>query len=182
MGRSISVTNTQDDFDLVVVGSGSAAFAAAIRASERGARTAMIEREQVGGTCVNVGCVPSKALLRAAEAFHQAGHHDFSGIRTSAEAVDMAALVGQKDELVARMRVEKYLDLIEAYGFELIRGDARFSGPKTIEVGERTLSAGAILIATGASPTAPPIPGLGEAGFLTSTTALALDAVPPSWR
>ena len=88
------MTSTDDGYDLVVIGAGSAAFAAAIRASERGARTAMVERGQVGGTCVNVGCVPSKALLRAAEVFHQAGHHDMAGIETSAGNVDLAALVG----------------------------------------------------------------------------------------
>ena len=174
------MSTQKDDFDLVVIGAGSAAFAAAIKASERGARTALVERGEIGGTCVNVGCVPSKALLRAAEVVHQAGNHPFIGIQTSTGAVDFGALVGQKDELVGRLRREKYLDLVEAYGFDVIRGDARFSGPTTIEIDGRTIAAGAFVVATGASPSVPPIPGLEVAGFLTSTTALELDTLPSS--
>jgi mercuric reductase len=165
-------------YDLLIIGAGSAAFAAAIRAREQGARVAMVEHGTVGGTCVNVGCVPSKALLRAGEVYHQAAHHGFAGVETSAGAVDLAALVAQKDELVATMRREKYLDLVDAYGFELIPGHARFTGPDEVSVDGRTITAGAYLVATGASPSAPPIEGLEEAGYLTSTTALDLRELP----
>ncbi|HXF57364.1 MAG TPA: mercury(II) reductase [Actinomycetota bacterium] len=167
-------------YDLLVIGAGSAAFAAAIRARDRGARVGLVEHGIVGGTCVNVGCVPSKTLLRAAELYHQAGHHAFAGIETRAGRVDLAALVAQKDELVGRMRKEKYLDLVEAYGFEVIQGHASFTGPDRVSVGGRELTAGAFLVATGASPAVPPIPGLGEAGYLTSTTALDLKELPRS--
>ncbi|HXF71425.1 MAG TPA: mercury(II) reductase, partial [Actinomycetota bacterium] len=169
-----------DGYDLLVIGAGSAAFAAAIRASDRGARVGLVERGTIGGTCVNVGCVPSKALLRAAEIYHQAGHHGFAGIGTSAGRVDLAALVAQKDELVEAMRKEKYLDLVEAFGFDVIRGHARFLGPDRVSVDGRELTAGAFLVATGASPSVPPIPGLEEAGYLTSTTALDLRELPGS--
>jgi mercuric reductase len=168
------------DYDLVVIGAGSAAFAAAITARDRGARVALVERGTVGGTCVNVGCVPSKALLRAAELYRQAGHHDFAGIDTSAGAVDLAALVAQKDELVAGMRREKYLDLVDAYGFDLIPGHAMFVSPDAVSVDRRTVTARAYLIAAGASPAVPPIEGLAEAGYLTSTTALDLAELPRS--
>lgn len=166
------------DYDLLIVGAGSAAFAAAIKARDGGARVAVIEHDTVGGTCVNIGCVPSKALLRAGEVFHQAGHHAFAGVETSARAVDLAALVAQKDELVDTMRKEKYLDLIDAYGIELITGHAEFTGPDTVVVDGRTLTAGAYLVATGASPSVPPIEGLAAAGYLTSTTALDLKELP----
>jgi mercuric reductase len=165
-------------FDLVVVGGGSAAFAAAIKATEAGARVALVERGTLGGTCVNVGCVPSKAMLAAAEAYWAAGHHGFPGIATAAGGVDLAAVVAAKDELVAGLRRQKYADLVEAYGFTLVPGEARFTGPDTLAVDGTPLPAGAVVLATGASPAVPPVPGLAEAGYLTSTTALELTEVP----
>jgi mercuric reductase len=168
------------DYDLLVIGGGSAAFAAAIRARDLGARVAVVEHGTVGGTCVNVGCVPSKALLRAAEVYRQADTHGFAGVETSTGGVDLAALVAQKDELVETMRQEKYLDLVDAYGWELIPGHAEFTGPDGVRVDGKTISAGAYLVATGASPAVPPIQGLEEAGYLTSTTALDLEELPRS--
>jgi len=166
------------DYDLLIIGSGAAAFAAAIKASELGARVAMAERGTVGGTCVNIGCVPSKALLRAAEHYHRAGHSPFAGVPTSAGVVDLPDLVAQKDELVAGMRQEKYEDLLDVYGINLISGEARFTGPDTVEVDGRQVPAGRFLIATGASPWAPPIAGLDDVGYLTSTSALELTELP----
>jgi mercuric reductase len=166
------------DFDLLVLGAGSAAFAAAIRGRDAGYRVALAEAGTLGGTCVNVGCVPSKALLAAGAAYWAAGHHPFAGVTTSAGPVDLAALVAQKDELVAALRQEKYADLVDAYGFEVLPGHAAFTGPDTVEVAGRVIRPGAVLIATGASPAAPPIPGLAGAGYLTSTTALDLKQVP----
>ncbi|MDA8218125.1 MAG: mercury(II) reductase [Dehalococcoidales bacterium] len=167
-------------YDLAIIGSGGAAFAAAIRAREAGASVVMIERGVVGGTCVNVGCVPSKTQLRAAELFHQAAHQPFTGARTAAGGVELARLVDQKDQLVGRLRKEKYEDLIGEYGWELIKGEAAFLDEGHLEVAGRTVSARSFLIATGASPAVPPIPGLQEAGYLTSTTALDLRELPKS--
>ncbi len=169
-------------YDLAIIGSGAAAFAAAITAREQGARVVMIERSTLGGTCVNIGCIPSKALIRASEVYHNAGHHPFEGIETQAGRVDFAATVAQKDRLVARLRKEKYADLVAQYGWDLIlgEGDARFVNDTTLAVGSRVIRAANVLIATGARPALPPIPGLIEAEPLTSTTALALDTVPRS--
>ncbi len=167
-----------DDYDLVVVGAGSAAFAAAIKATEAGYRVALVEHGTLGGTCVNVGCVPSKALLRAGELAWAAGHHPFAGLSTSSGPVDLRALVAQKDELVGDLRQMKYADLVSDYGFTVILGHARFSGPEVLEVDGRSIRARVYLVATGASPAAPPIPGLAEAGYLTSTSALELTEVP----
>src|SRR5262249_58558975 len=166
------------EYDLLVLGAGSAAFAAAIRGRDAGYRVALAEAGTLGGTCVNVGCVPSKALLAAGAAYWAAGHHRFAGITTSAGHVDLAALVAQKDELVAALRQEKYTGLVDAYGFDILGGHAAFTGPDTVEVAGRAIRPGAVLIATGASPAAPPISGLAGAGYLTSTTALDLKAIP----
>lgn len=165
-------------YDLAIIGAGSAAFAAAIKSSELGARVVMIERGTIGGTCVNIGCVPSKALLRAADHYHRAGHSPFAGVETAAGEVDLAALIVQKDDLVETMRQEKYEDLIDVYGFDLIKGEARFAGPDRLEVDGRPLRADRFLIATGATPWTPPIEGLDDAGYLTSTTALELTDLP----
>lgn len=143
------------DFDLLIIGSGSAAFSAAIKASEYGAKVGMIERGTVGGTCVNIGCVPSKTLLRAAEINYSAKTNPFLGLKTSAQEVDLAALIKQKDELVSELRNQKYINLIEEYGIILIEGEAVFINENQIDVNGKTLSAKRFLIATGASPSIP---------------------------
>jgi mercuric reductase len=167
-----------DHYDLAIVGSGGGAFAAAITAAERGARVVMIERGTLGGTCVNIGCVPSKTQLRAGELFWHAGHQTFAGIRTRAESVDLPALVRQKDELVASLRKEKYADLIDGYGWELVRGEALFEDPQTLRVGDRAIHADGIVVATGARPAIPAIEGLNAVDYLTSTSLLDLKQLP----
>src|SRR6266516_4853598 len=114
--------------DLAITGSGGAAFAAAITARDAGASVVMIARGTVGGTCVNTGCVPSKALLAAAAARHGAGDQRFPGIATQAGPVDMAALADGKDGLVAAMRAGKYTGLAADYGWPILAGTARFAG------------------------------------------------------
>jgi mercuric reductase len=175
-------------YDLAIIGSGGAAFAAAITARDQGASVVMVERGTVGGTCVNTGCVPSKALLAAAGARHVAGDQRFPGIVTQAGPVDMAALTGGKDDLVAAMRDAKYIDLAAGYGWEIVAGTARFTGsPDAPELqvslndgGTTTIEAAHYLVATGSAPWIPPIGGLEEAGYLTSTTAMELTGLPDS--
>jgi len=178
MSRADDRIDDRADYDLVVLGAGSAAFAAAIRARDAGFRVALVEEGTLGGTCVNVGCVPSKALLRAGELAWAAGHHPFAGLATTSGPVDLAALVAQKDELVAYLRKVKYAELVEEYGFRVIPGHGCFVSPDVLEVDGETLRARAYLVATGASPFVPPIPGLAEVGYLTSTSALELTEVP----
>lgn len=175
---SVVTSNSDGDYDLAVIGSGGAAFGAAIRATNLGARVAVIERASVGGTCVNVGCVPSKTLLAGADAFHTAASHPFPGLPTEAGSANLGALLGQKDELVGRLRQAKYVDVATAYGFEILHGQARFAGPDTLEVDGRALRARSYLVATGAEPKVPDLPGLAEAGHLTSTTAMELAELP----
>jgi mercuric reductase len=166
------------DYDLLIIGSGGAAFSAAIKAVEYGARVAMIERGTVGGTCVNIGCVPSKTLLRAGEINRHAAENPFNGLQTTAGKVDLARLVDQKNDLVDDMRNQKYEKLIDDYGFELIRGEAKFIDEESVEVGGRIITANSFLIATGATPFIPDIPGLENVDYLTSTSALQLQEVP----
>ena len=168
------------DFDLAIVGSGGGAFSAAIAARDRGLRVVMIERGVVGGTCVNVGCIPSKTLLAAADHRKKAGEQHFAGITTSAGPVDFAELVAAKDQLVGQMRQGKYIDLADEYGFEVVEGDATFVSGPALQVGDRRIEAKHFLIASGAEPVIPPIPGLAESGYLTSTTAMELAVLPES--
>jgi len=171
-------TSGDGDYDLLIIGSGSAAFAAAIKARDLGASVAIVERGTIGGTCVNIGCVPSKALLRPAELYHQAGHSPFAGVDMFAGDLDLGVLIASKDELVGVLRQEKYANLLDVYGIDLIEGIARFTGPTTVEVDGRPITAGRYLIATGASPWVPPIEGLDDTNYLTSTTALELTELP----
>lgn len=168
----------EGDYDYIIIGSGGASFSSAIEAVKYGAKVAIIERGTVGGTCVNIGCVPSKTLLRSGEINHIAKNNPFVGLHTSADDVDLAPLVKQKDELVTGLRNSKYIDLIDDYDFELIKGEAKFVDEKTVEVNGMQLSAKRFLIATGASPAVPKIPGLEEVDYLTSTTLLELKQVP----
>jgi mercuric reductase len=168
------------ELDLIVVGSGSGAFAAAIRATDLGASVGLCEANTVGGTCVNVGCVPSKAMLAAADLYHRAGHNPFDGATTTAGTVDLATLVAAKDELVDRLRYDKYEHLADDYGFTLLCGYGEFTDANTFTCDGQEIHAGQYLVATGASPAVPPIPGLDDAGYLTSTTALELKELPTS--
>ncbi len=169
---------------VAVIGSGSGAFAAAIRAAEEGARVTMIEAGTLGGTCVNVGCVPSKILLRGAHVAHTQRAHPFDGIGRGRPAIDRAAMVAQQEARVEQLRQSKYQNILESNpGIELIRGFASFQDPETLHIEvqngtDRTLRADRYLIATGASAWAPDIPGLADTPYWTSTEALVAEAVP----
>ena len=167
-------------YDLAIVGSGGAAFSAAIAAADRGLRVVMIERGTLGGTCVNVGCIPSKALLAAADSRRRAGDGRFPGIATDAGPVDIGALITGKDEIVNGLRQEKYANLAVDYGIELVAGSARFVAGPALEVGDRRIEAAHYLVAAGARSHIPDVPGLADSGYLTSTTAMELDSLPAS--
>ncbi len=168
------------DVDLAVIGSGGAAMAAGIGARKADASVVLIERGTLGGTCVNVGCVPSKNLLAAAGARHAALTNPFAGVPTTAGGVDMSALVAQKEELIGRLREHKYGDVAEAWGFPVLVGEARFIDADTLEVDGKPLRARAYVIATGSQPSTTGIAGIEDVDYLTSTTAMELDEVPVS--
>jgi mercuric reductase len=177
-----------NDYDLAVIGSGGAGFAAAIAAATSGHRVVMIEHDTTGGTCVNTGCVPSKALLAAAGARHVAATQTFPGITTNAGPADMTALIAGKTALVDGLRAAKYTDLAAEYGWAIVHGHARFAatadGPElSVDLpvgGRRQVRAAHYLVATGSTPWAPDLVGLDQVGYLTSSTAMDLEQLPES--
>lgn len=169
-------------YDLIVIGAGSAGFSAAITAAEQGAQVALVGHGTIGGTCVNIGCVPSKALIRATEAVRHANDvaTRFDGIESCARVANWAAQVAQKDALVSGLRQAKYADLLPEYNNVTYReGQARliYGG---VEVAGQRLASERIIIATGARPGLPDIPGITNVLPLDSTTALALTELPRS--
>lgn len=171
----------QNTYDLAVIGAGSAGFSAAIAAAEQGANVALIGGGTIGGTCVNVGCVPSKTMIRAAEALHGArAAGRFPGISGEAGVSDWRKLIAAKDDLVSTLRRKKYAGLLSAYdGIAYIEGTARLNGAGVV-VDDTTVAAGKIVIATGGRPSVPPIPGIEKVSYLTSTSLLELKDLPKS--
>jgi mercuric reductase len=172
---------TDKGYDLAVVGAGSAGFSAAITAAEQGAQVALIGHGTIGGTCVNVGCVPSKTLIRATETLHQAeAAKRFHGIKAAARIEDWRTVIRQKEELVTGLRQTKYADLLPSYNnisylegkAHLVAGGLQFNGAR--------VTAGKVIITSGARPSIPAIPGIDTIPYLTSTTALELEDLPKS--
>ncbi|MBB5518363.1 mercury(II) reductase [Amphiplicatus metriothermophilus] len=173
--------NDAKRYDLIVVGAGSAGFSAAITAAENGARAALIGHGTIGGTCVNVGCVPSKTMIRAAEAIYTArAAKRFDGLAGEACVADWGRLIAAKDDLVRELRQKKYVDLLSSYdAIAYIEGKARLADGGVF-IDDALIAAPKIVLATGARPKVPPIPGLENIRFLTSTTLLALETLPKS--
>lgn len=170
---------------VAIIGSGGAAMAAALRAAEDGARVTLIERGVIGGTCVNVGCVPSKIMIRAAHIAHLRRESPFDeGIAPSKPAIKRDKLLAQQQARVNELRHAKYEGILEAHtAITVLHGEARFKDHRTLiarlnEGGESEIGFDRCLIATGASPAVPPISGLKEAPYWTSTEALASDTIP----
>jgi mercuric reductase len=168
-------------YDLAVIGAGSAGFSAAITAAEQGAHVALVGHGVIGGTCVNTGCVPSKTLIRAAEALHQIeAASRFAGLGGQARLESWAAIVRQKNELVASMRQVKYVDLLPAYNtIAYLDGRARIENGG-LRIDGEPIRSDKVIITTGALPSLPPIPGIESVPHLTSTTALELEELPRS--
>ena len=174
--------SNENAFDVAVIGAGSAGFSAAITAADEGARVALIGYDTIGGTCVNVGCVPSKALIRAAESLHNAdASKRFDGIETTASVTDWSAVVAQKQALVDHLRQAKYVDVLPSYNTIAYKeGKASFTENGDLTVNGEPLDVGKIIIATGSQPHIPAIPGIDSIPYLTSTTALELERLPAS--
>jgi mercuric reductase len=157
----------EERFDLVILGSGSTAFAAALRAQEMGKTALMTEERSIGGTCVNRGCLPSKNLIEAARIIHDAAHPRYPGLRPAELQLDFALLVQQKDEVIASYRQKKYDSLLSGR-VRLEQGHATFVDPHTIEVNGRRITGKVLLIATGSRMVLPEIEGLAGVPYLTS--------------
>lgn len=175
--------NSNTHFDLIIIGGGSAATAAAIRANELGLNTLLVNSGlPIGGTCVNVGCVPSKFLIRAAESMHQGSHSNFNGITPSKPVIDFKRIIQQKRKLVAELQQKKYINILQTLkNVKILYGFAEFVDEKTILVnGKEKYTAIKFLIATGATTQIPNIEGLKETGYLTNTTLFDLEENPKS--
>jgi mercuric reductase len=156
-------------FDLVILGSGSTAFAAALRAAELGKTAVMTESRTLGGTCVNRGCLPSKNLIEAARIVWEAQHPRYPGLRPCTIEVDFKELVRQKDEVVHDYRDRKYNSIVEdADKIKVFDGHAAFVSERAISINGRVLEGEHFLIATGTRPSVPPIEGLDQVPYLTS--------------
>ena len=171
---------------IAVIGSGGGAMAAALKAAELGAQVTLIERGTIGGTCVNIGCVPSKIMIRAAHVAHLRQGSPFDGgISAARPRIDRRVLLAQQQARVEELRRAKYEGVLERTpAITLLHGEAQFKDSHTLGVnlnggGEHTVAFDRCLIATGASPAVPPIPGLKESAYWTSTEALESETIPP---
>ncbi len=177
--------NKNKQLHIAIIGSGSAAFAAATKAAEHGARVSIIEAENIiGGTCVNIGCVPSKIMIRAASIVHSQSHHAFKGISLNKPDIDRPQMLKQQQDRVDELRHAKYEKILaQNPNIHLIHGFARFKDQYSLIIRDRQdkeieLEVDRILITTGASSVIPEIPGLAETPFWTSTEALQTDTLP----
>lgn len=173
----------KNQFDLIVIGGGSAAFSAAIKAEGLGLTTLMVNGGlDFGGTCVNVGCVPSKNLIRAAETAYHATHSNFIGIKPRGVDIDFKQIIKDKKELVSTLQQQKYMDVVSDFeNLTMLKGWAEFVEKNTIIVnGENTYTATNIVIATGATTKIPNIEGLNEVGYLTNVSLFDLEEKPES--
>ena len=169
-------------YDAVVVGAGQGGGPLASAFAEAGKRTALIEREHVGGTCINEGCTPTKTMAASARVAHLARRAGDFGVETGTVAVDMRAVRERKRSVVESFREGSERRIEETPGLDLIRGGARFTGPKTLRValsdGDREIAADLIVLDVGTRPSAPPLPGLDGVAWLDSTSVMELAEAP----
>ncbi len=170
-------------FDAIIIGSGQGGNPLAKALSDKGKRTAMIERANVGGTCVNTGCTPTKTMVASAEVAYLARRAKDYGVYTGEILVDLAVVRERKRNIVKQWRAGSENGLKKAKLVELIRGEASFLGPKQLHIrlnegGERTLTADWIFINTGLSTTKPPLEGLDTVPWLDNASIMELDTVP----
>ncbi|WP_260440946.1 mercury(II) reductase [Elizabethkingia anophelis] len=169
-------------FDLIIVGGGSAAFSAAITAEQLGLTTLMVNAGlDFGGTCVNVGCVPSKNLIRAGETAYHASHSNFDAICPKGVEIDFAQVIKNNKKLVAKLQEKKYMDVVSDFkALTLLNGWAAFKDEKTVVVNGKEYTALKFLIATGATTNVPNIQGLHEIEYLTNVSLFDLENKPES--
>ncbi len=183
--ESVRPEKSGGSLHIAIIGTGSGAFAAAIKAADNGAQVTLIERQDIiGGCCVNVGCVPSKIMIRAAELAQQQRSNPFNGLADHEPGIDRAALLQQQISRVEELRGAKYENILENNpSINLVKGQARFGSPDTLIINkadgsEQTMKTDRILIASGASAAIPPVPGLDETPYWTSTEALFAGDIP----
>ena len=172
-------TADQDSFDVVVLGAGSGGYACALRAAQLGLSVALVEKGKLGGTCLHVGCIPTKALLHAAEVADSARESEQFGVNATFEGIDMGGVNKYKDGVVARL-FKGLTGLIKGRGITVLEGEGRLVGERTVEVNGRRYVGRSVVLASGSYSKS--LPGLELDGrrVLTSEHALTLDHVPAS--
>ena len=167
------------DYDVLILGAGSGGYACALRAAQLGLTVGLVEKGNLGGTCLHVGCIPTKALLHAAEVADMARESEQFGVRASLDGIDMAGVNSYKDGVVSRL-FKGLTGLIKSRGITVIEGEGRLTGPKQVTVGDRTYTGTHVVLASGSYSRT--LPGLDIDGerVLTSEQALRLDRVPSS--
>lgn len=163
--------------DLIVIGAGPGGYEAAAHAARMGKKVTLIEKQHLGGTCLNVGCIPAKTFLRSSKLFHECGQAAAYGIRLASPEFDMPAVVERKKRIVATL-TKGVGSMLRQAGVELINGTARLVGRSAVTVGDSQLTASNILLATGSRPAVPPFPGLNSPSVLNSDSIFDLTSIP----
>ena len=167
------------DFDVIIIGGGSAGYAAARVSADSGASVAIVDKGPLGGLCILRGCMPSKTLLRSSDVMSLVSRARKFGIRVGPASVDMAAINDRKRALISEF-ADYRISQLKNPRFTLLRGRARFLDSNTLKVGKNTYTAKSFVIATGSNTSTPPIPGLEDVGYITSDEALDLRTLPKS--
>jgi dihydrolipoamide dehydrogenase len=167
------------DFDVLILGAGSGGYACALRAAQLGLTVGLVEKDRLGGTCLHVGCIPTKALLHAAEVADQARESEAFGVRATLDGIDMAGVNAYKDGVVSRL-FKGLTGLVKGRGITIVEGAGRLTGPQQVTVGDTTYTGRNVVLASGSYPRT--LPGLEIDGerVITSDHALRLDRVPSS--
>jgi pyruvate/2-oxoglutarate dehydrogenase complex dihydrolipoamide dehydrogenase (E3) component len=166
------------DFNLVVIGAGTAGLVSALVAAKAGAKVMLVEARQMGGDCLNTGCVPSKALIHAARLVSQARAAERMGLLGPTGTVDPEAALRHVRHSIAEVAPHDSTERYKGFGIDVRHGYARITSPWTVDVDGVTVSTRAIILATGAEPVVPPVPGLADTGFLTSETLWNIERMP----
>ena len=168
----------QFDRNLIVIGAGSAGLVSAYIAAAVNAKVTLIEKHKMGGDCLNTGCVPSKALIKSAKVASLIKRADEFGIHVSNHEIDFAKVMQRVHTIINKIEPHDSIERYEALGVECIKGEARLASPWSVEVNNKTLTAKAIIIATGASPFIPPIEGINDIDFYTSDNLWEMEKQP----
>ncbi len=164
-------------YDIVVIGAGPGGYSAAVKAAELGARTVLIENSELGGICLNWGCIPTKTLLKSASVYRSIKKASVYGIEVGQAVPEFSRIMERKDKVVSALRSGMAANL-KKNGVEVIKGTASISKPGEVSVDNEVMKAGAVIIAVGSSPSKPDITGIDDSSIIYSNQALSLDALP----
>ncbi len=164
-------------YDLIVIGGGPGGYEAAAHAGRLGKKTALVEKQYFGGTCLNVGCIPTKTYLKSSKLFADCKNSSAFGIHIDSVKFDLAALLARKNKVVGTL-VRGVETLLKRSGVDVIKGHGKLASRGTVQVGEASYEARNILLATGSKPAVPPIPGIDSEGVLDSTSVFGVTSIP----